>query len=259
MTGRTCLIGNSHIVCLKEAIDLDAPAELGDLTFVYSPGVNLGDMEVENGRLSAARHPMLADRMARKGSPTEVDLATFHRFVIMGVELSFGVCANIYGRFLPYERVSDERFGINGPQLISQACMEAAISAQIQASGAMRLARLLRGATSKPIYVVPQPNPLEELKALVPKTARQKRSIAKWSPLFPMPVTTEMYGVFTRLSHAAVASNGTTLVEQPPHTLSDGFTRSIYKRAKEDDVRHTNLAFGKEVLRALLDQVALNG
>ena len=256
MTGRTCLIGNSHIVCLREALGTSLTPELGETTFVYSPGVTLGDIDVVDGRLTAAGNPDLARTISRSGSPVEVAIGEFNRFVIVGLELSLGVCASVYGRFLPYDRYTLPRFDINAPQLISRGCMEAAVHGLIEQTGAMRVARKLRAATDRPIYVVPQPNPLEELKSVVPQTPRQKRAVTKWAPLFPEAITLEMYGLFLEQARKAAAPHQVTIVEQPPVTLSGGFTRAIYKRNKQDDVRHTNAAFGQEILSTLARQVA---
>jgi hypothetical protein len=232
-------------------MDLAPAPELGAATFVYSPGVTLGDIEVVGGRLTATRLPELARTLERAGSPVDVAVSDFDRFVIVGLELSLGVCASVYGRFLPYDRYPARRFDINAPQLISKSCMDAAITGLIERTGAIRVARQLRTATDRPIYIVPQPNPIEELKSVVPQTPRQKRAVAKWTPLFPEAIATEMYDVFLGLARRVAAPHRITVLGQPAETLSAGFTRAIYKREKQDDVRHTNAAFGRDILRSL--------
>lgn len=257
MSGKTCLIGNSHIVCLKEALDLNSSSALGDKTFVYSPGVNLGTMELEDGYLTADGNPSLADRLARKGSPTKIKIDDFDRFVVVGVEFAFGLCTRMYGRFLPAEKLLDRKFGIDAPQPISAACIEASVAGLIEQSGAVQLVRQLRRGTTKPIYLVPQPSPLETIRQIVPKTPRQKRSAARWAPMFAAADAVPMYDVFLRASRAIAASMNAVLIEQPAHTMVDGFTRAMYARTKEDDIRHMNAAYGQEMLNALTQQMSL--
>ncbi|TCI00525.1 hypothetical protein EJV46_07810 [Roseococcus sp. SYP-B2431] len=214
-------------------------------------------MEVLDGRLTARNRPALMQRLQKVGSPTEVDLDGYDRFVVIGLELSLGVCASIFSKYRCYRHyISDQDFDANVTQLVSDSVFQMALKGLISSTGSIRIVDRLRTATSKPIYIVPQPNPLENFKTIKPETDRQRRAFSKWHPMFPASITNELYQEFCWAATSIAKSHGSVFTEQPAATLNDSFTKSKYGRNKLGDIRHMNAEFGAVCLVDLVAGIA---
>jgi hypothetical protein len=140
--------------------------------------------------------------------------------------------------------------------LISEACFKAAIAGLVEQTWSMQIARMLRGMTTKPVYVIPEPFASSD----VPETASGKAGlyiIAKNNSYL------EEFGkMFSEICAGLQKEMKVTLLEQPPETVQDHvFTRREYAQSSlierpEDDLLHTNERWGELVIQDLVQDLA---
>ncbi|WP_431304739.1 hypothetical protein [Sediminicoccus sp. BL-A-41-H5] len=170
------LIGNSHVVALKEAA-----AFPGCVSYFYAPGGNLREVVVEDGRLMGANERVQALLSARSAIPgrevqDHVVLADYDAFVVVGLGLSAKVVADAYATVRLWPHIE------RGKTLVSEPCLEEILIGRIRRTGAFQLAKSLRLNVEKPIFVVPQPSPLEGFKTIIPKGGLQRSAVKLWRP-----------------------------------------------------------------------------
>ena len=140
--------------------------------------------------------------------------------------------------------------------LISEACFKAAIAGLMKQTWSMQIASMLRGMTTKPVYVIPEPFASSD----VPETANGKAGlyiIGKNNGYL------EEFGkIFSEICADLQKETKVTVLQQPPETVQDHvFTRREYAQSSlierpEDDLLHTNERWGELMILNLMQDLA---
>jgi hypothetical protein len=252
-----CFLGNSHIVCLKEAIEAREALPF-DTKFIYAPGSRLDSLRIVERNLITLDEEAL--RYLRRELPYSLDAAD--AFVIVGLSLSISPCASVYRdyRFSPPEG-EDSEAGLQsrrsrskeGPFLISEGAFRAAVGGLIEDTDAVRLAKLLRAATDKPIYLIPQPNPLLRIREHVPTDTQSRawRAFLKWKPLMDAGIGEQMNRFFTEEATRRLDKLQLSFLPQEDATRMGAFSHDRFAREKSDDHRHMNADYGDTLLNQI--------
>jgi hypothetical protein len=132
---RICILGNSHIACLKAGWDAFADRPPYRLTFFGSPGAGMLELGLKNGKLVPTSDRLKNDLRLTSGGRKAVQLADFDAFLLVGL-----------GMHIP---ARDRR--------LSQAVLGASLRDTLDATLMTRLARSIRTASAAPVYVAPTP------------------------------------------------------------------------------------------------------
>ncbi len=256
------------MVCLKEAYDLSPQLIQGELHWLYAPGRSLSTLKVRDGKLKTDDPKALALIRDRNVS-IDVDLDRHDAFVVVGLGLSPRICAEIYRYARPF------RHSTSDFELVSEACFRSILGRAISSTTAFSICKMLREHSKKPIYIVPQPAPLEVLETwTMPQKPRGREPRAKiWARFQRYADLLEVYRPFIdeeagpfamELFEKALETSshrwGVNPIAQPKDTLHKALTKSCYVRDKGSralDVVHTNSDFGAKILQQLSDALSL--
>lgn len=258
-----CFIGNSHLVCVKEALEDERSVFAGKPNFFYAPGHALRAVQVADGHISAASeyaNKLLADRNESITLPLEKQ----DMFVVVGLQLGLRICTFIWDRFRLWDHQEAKT------TLLSRGALKAAIAGTIRSTIAYGIADQLRKNTDKPIVLVAQPSPLEAIMSM-PKAGdplesehrrvrrqRALRSAARWKPFLDEKGGRDVNQVFVETLHMVARQEGFIALEQSPETMNHVFTSSRFRRVERpDDVVHTSKLYGLEVLGQLANRCGL--
>jgi hypothetical protein len=259
---KLCLIGNSHLVCVKQAIAArDWPLAAG-ASFVYAPREEL-EIEIDaDGVVSpkAARASTLLPDGAAHIQVEEQDA-----FIIVGLGFSASKISRLYRdwRLLADARPAD--------RLASRALLKASVIDALLDTRALNAAARLRAASDKPIFAIPSPTPQQRIVSLEPVAETQRMRIFIWAPRCAAASAARLEEIFVEAAAAACARVGATFIPQPPETRAGFFTKDAFREFNRqffdtsvpvtpnalDDVSHANAAYGAYVLAAI--DAALSG
>ena len=150
--------------------------------------------------------------------------------------------------------------------IVSETALHSAIKDQLSLTVAADLARSLRQHTDKPIFLIPQPNPIEAIKRMPLTTDRLKEAFERFQVFFQDEVGIEVYSAFVRAAEAVANDLSAKFLPQPADTLTPVFSDNLYRvefRPKftplpggpgppeEGDIFHLNALFGHHVMKQI--------
>ena len=91
------------------------------------------------------------------------------------------------------------------------------------------LARSLRQHTDKPIFLIPEPNPIEEIKRIPLTNDRLKKAFESFQAVFQDEVGIEVYNAFVRAAEAVANDLSAKFLPQPADTLTPVFSDNRYR------------------------------
>ncbi len=246
------LIGNSHLACVKVAMDSE-PGLLGGRGIEYMAFNELQASEfgIAEGIIQPPSNSSGSAVSLDAGS-REVRVADYSGFVIVGMGLSVNLLATIY---LSHRLLAHHRPGLH---LLSRAAFDAAAAESILSRGANPIVAKLCAATNVPVLLVPEPLMNAEI-------VKDERGSDVWTgehaPFLVEQYTAHLHKVFDPM---------VDVLEQPPETIDGVFTRADYAygglrsltrrdkrgnpwRYKEDhrDYRHMNEQYGAIICREI--------
>jgi hypothetical protein len=163
------VIGNSHVAMIAKSWR-ESPERftaIDHLDFFAQPGDGPQGVEF-NGSVMRATDPELLQFLSDSGAKPEHDLSGFDFIVIVACGFSFFPVAqallkhHVWG-WPSSSRVLQKKPTLARGQIISDACLQAALHDIFSKSLAAKLATNISGITSVPIYIVAQPLPSELL------------------------------------------------------------------------------------------------
>ncbi|MBU3887382.1 hypothetical protein FM996_21770 [Methylosinus sporium] len=151
-----CLIGDSHLGALGAgiaAIDISAPDY--ETTFFSMHARNFPALQMKGRELEGATDELRREFAAFSGGRESIELDLYDAFVIVGQGLSIGHLVDLYRDYCCDSMPGPQR----GRYLLSDACYISASERIIGSVNAMKIGRLIRSVTDKPITFVAAPNP----------------------------------------------------------------------------------------------------
>ncbi len=249
---RVCLIGDSHLGALKRAADADA-APGWKLTFFGGHAELMQSIRVQDGALVPASTELRRKFARFSRGPDTIVLDDYDRFVIVGLRLGMRAMFDLYRGFVSDSMASrPER-----KYLLSDDCFLRAAEPGTAECEAMRLARLIRGATDRPVHVVTKPNLAAGLKGDVPVHVSMMYDAASGGDAPALGT------LFATLCARIGAGAGVTVLPPIAAAAEDGiFNRRGFSMMPEGAARmpvlkqlgllsHGNDLYGAQVLRAL--------
>lgn len=250
MNRKFLLIGNSHLACMKVAMDSE-PGLLGGRSIDYMAfnEIDAPDFEIAEGIFQP---PANTSAIAADARLREARVTDYSGFVIVGMGLSINLLASIY---LSHRLLAHHRQGLH---LLSRAAFDSAVAESILRRGANSIIAKLRAATNVPVLLVPEPLMNAEI-------AKDERGADVWTgehaPFLVEQYIASLHQVFDPV---------VDILEQPPETIDGVFTRVDYAygglrsltkrdkrgnpwRYKEDhrDYRHMNEQYGAIICRRI--------
>ncbi len=232
---RVCVIGNSHFAAIKQGWDsLPELAQTMELTFFGSPGSMLRTLEVTDGCLCDSNENVRRYIATTSGGLERIDGAAYNFFMVVSLELSFAIAADLYALHRLPEHYT------RGVGLISRKALESSLIGAMRDTLAAATIAKIRKISAAPVMLISAPLPN-------PAIQRHPRYRRLWNGTY-LSFLLDLYN--DRLA-AFGDELGVTTYTQPERTLlAPCFTDPIY--AMEDDVsgiHHMNRQFGKELLR----------
>ncbi len=153
----------------------------------------------------------------------DILLSDYDAFLIVGLRLGFNYAVPIYARHRLWQHAAEDYY------LISEKALHASIKDQLSLTLAVDLARSLRQHTNKPIFFIPEPNPIEEIKSIPLTTDRLKKAHQRFEVCFQNEVGLELYSAFVRGAESIASDLSAKFLPQPADTLSPVFSDNRYK------------------------------
>lgn len=256
MTRSLCLIGNSHLGCLKAAFDADGKA--APYKFFMVPGLQL-DLEIDKG-IAYAPDRRIASRLRQQGQG-DIRIDDFDAFAVVGLRISMSGVARVYRSFALWDHQIEQSSVRDGHYLISRPALKRAAMEFLADSPAMKIAEKFRGHTTKPIFIVPQPCGMESAKELASSktmTARERRSWGMIRHLLDETIARDLYKIYLEAASTVAKEHGAIFVPQPDDTRTGVFTKSQYRLVGKEvrDDRHANIDFGRRIIDQMKSAIA---
>ncbi len=252
MTVRGCVLGNSHVACLRAAWEAGASSAFS-LDFVAAHADKLDGLEIARGRAIARTEP-LRETLKKLRMRRSFQLDEYDFFLIIGCQISIfrAVHASLAMAVWP-EEPGDR-------PLVSAACFEAALADALRETTGWRLASLLRQGTEAPIFLLPTPRPHAAVLFPESRFAGFRR------------VSRDERGAWVAAAYeraCAAAFDGLAdVLHQPPDTvIRDLCTAPAYsegslmlavaqRHQREGDLLHANAAYGQVQLAQISTALA---
>lgn len=260
-----CMIGNSHIVALKEASEYRSDLDFSQVRWLWAPGRSLGTLQVEAGILSS-RDEATIERLSERNDQASVVIAEQSAFVIVGLGISPLLVAEMYRDSRLFRHATPKT------HLISRALFDANARASISAVTGLRIAKLIRQYTDVPIALVSQPATLATSLHWTRPALRRGRvarpaisarfdKYEKLANLYKQ-ICSENLGEFlfdeySRALRDVAMHEHLHALPQPADTLQGGMTLEIYLRqhaTRPSDLIHTNRDYGSRIIDQLLSE-----
>ena len=249
---RVCVIGNSHLACMKLGWDRMRQRHPGcEITFFGSRGALCQHLQLCDRRLIPANDVLAADLRWISGGLTAIALDDFDAFVLMAMQFAPTRVSQVARQFSYVDVRLDPR-----KRLISRECFLQSAFDGLRNSIAVSVAEKIRSAVSKPIVIVPQPH----VSAAWRETETYRTGFGN-APAGCWPLLGEIWQDCALKAARAVAAEA---LLQPGETMVDSFfTEHRFCKASvmladglatehpEDDFVHMNAEYGEIVLDAL--------
>ncbi len=250
---RVCLIGNSHLACLKLGWDRVRPRHPDlDCTYFGSRGTLCEHLELHDRKLVAAHDDLAADLRWISGGLNDIDLDRYDFFVLMAMQFAPTRVSQVARQFSWIDPRLDAR-----KRLISRECFVQSVYDGLRHSIALEIADKISATVDRPIVIVPQPH----VSVAWRDTAACKAGFGN-APAACWPLLADIWQDCATKSAAAAAVE---VLFQPAATMADSFfTDHRYCRASvmlaeglstahpADDYTHMNAEYGEAVMEALL-------
>ena len=258
---KLCVIGNSHLGMLAAAYLEARPRNL-QLTFWGKPKLQVTDFCLTGMEL-CAEDPMLKTRLRSMHAPDNLKLSDFDAIVFVAMTASMFTAARLLSTHRIFgwpeaERSMRTNTG-SGPfdyPLLTASALRSSLIAGIKDNVAYQVSEEIRQQSDLPIIFVEQPYPSERLLKIDGRHKTLKR--------------VQEFGqgrlLAKALNRALQEATGdlaqVSFIGQPQRTVVHGFlTRDRFTREAvrfdpqikqhEQDILHTNIAFGHIVLRRI--------
>lgn len=261
---RLCLIGNSHLVSLQEA--LAARPQHWPLACTFLPFRGDGAMgTVITGGVLRPGNAKAHRQMQHYAGVTEIDLAAFDAIAVVGFSLKLQHALSLWraARWsgLPSLMLVDNLADMD-PALISRAAAEAALSAYLEGLSGFELAARIAAEVTCPVLLIGQPRLHSRTRT---EPIGRQMAIPRAITMGDGPAISALYEA---ASDRAAAASGARIVHQPALTVQDDILTSARymagqievseagARVKKDDLKHPNAAYGALMLDAVARAVA---
>jgi hypothetical protein len=248
---RICVIGNSHVGCLKLAWNQACEQHPSTkLTFFAAPGQSAKDLIVTPTKITPGTHSLRKHFAMTSKSSGEIELDEFEVFLIVGLLPTVPLAANLALSYAP-DTLSDVRSDYR----VSEGLFIETLVHSYRATVSFQIARLIRTPQHRRrVYICADPLPSEQI----------AKAFENWSTLG----TSRNGAALKQLSDQAAllaAGDEFNLVRQPQSTSVNGlFTKDFYctgsvrldeKAHRENDYFHMNTEFGLEILNTVLGKL----
>lgn len=243
------MIGNSHLAAPKlawEAFAQETGAAEPD--FYGSARDTMLATTVENGRLVALSDTVARNFMASAGRDS-IALEEYEGFIVISSTLGLRSLVAILHQHARCGEARETRY------VASDAAISAAFDDMVFQSAGGHVARLLRRATDKPVWLVDRPQP--GVGILTAKTA-----MADAFTTLNTPESRSALGGLLQRQRDKVEAEGIATLRQPADTLQDGWltlerfsqdARKLHGATAYDaeDHFHMNATYGAALLRSI--------
>lgn len=268
MTLRLCLLGNSHIACLRQAWHAE-PARWPGIEPLFVGGhKNLLLDTAEVDRKLVPTSDGTARAFSELSGIRHVELDDYDAFVITGCLVSLGCIANLYrdARWLELPSLAAaEDLAAAQAILMSDAAVEMTAEDILSRRLGLRLARHLRAMTDRPILVTSQ--------ARVSAVIEEERRPGVRAHLAAIRAgdAAQVSDLFERSAKAVCRDMGAEFLPQPRHTIEkdiltarpfmDGAVRLTADGNTPQpprDITHANARYGAAVLNQITARLGVS-
>jgi hypothetical protein len=237
---RICIIGNSHIACLKMGWD-NLSSEYSDIAvdFYGARAQSLNRVHLE-GRCVIPDDDGIARAFVLSSGQAYLDADLYDFIFVVGAGLSLHRVVDFYGNFRSDDHRRDGRY------LLSSAAFAAAAFGLLDKTSTIHILKLLKAISAENVLVYPNPLPGEGLLGMPGR--------ANWHQMIENDDTESILSIFEAYIENLI-EQGIAIRRQPSDTLqSPIFTQSQFSAgypAITDDV-HKNCSFGRIIMRDIL-------
>lgn len=253
MTQRICIIGNSHVAALRQALDARGGAPEGvSITFFGVPGRSLRDIAVQDGAVMPVSQAQRRFFRQLSGGLDHIRVDHYDAFVLIGLELS------IFRWLLLYQRARQApfRFEYGMPQIIDAEAYDLCRRHVFDDTSGGTVYRALQTLGARPVYICPQAMPVADILDDTPR----------WRTLFEQEDPQVLDEAF-HIDMARGFPDAAEILWQPQATragplLTAAEFSKFYvgpgqpRERGHDDHQHMNAAYGAHVLAQIFDRVA---
>lgn len=255
---RFCLIGDSHLACLKAGWDETPEPRKSSVSVTYFGAQSqlFEDLRIEGKSLASTSELVKMKMASTSNGKTSIEVEDYDFFIVVG--LGFNLRRLVVGPLSRYRTIKyNARRG--NTFYVSESCLLESAIGIFKDSLAVRTAQKLKAAGAKRIALVPQPLPSSSILELTEegKPFRQFQQHADGD---------EIYRLFYEAGMSLAKSQGLEFIEQPPQTRLDGFfskpeysvgsvrlTENLDVPHSSQDFGHMNSRYGAEVWQSLLE------
>jgi len=252
MSQRVCFIGDSHVAALRLALMSEKfAARRGDVTIFGTIRSTLSGLTLRDGKLTSDA-PEVREALRFTGGSEEIDLAAYDIFCVVACGTNFSPATMVTQGATTYA------FNLPDRQFVSQQLLDAMAVSAYRQTVAYRIVDMLASATSKPIFLMPDP-------LWAPSVLQRPRSSLLRKVLKVVDPGVYADWVFKVLS--AAFSPMATVLKQPVSTIDRGcFTREEFAKGSirlrqevvehdDSDFAHMNADYGELVLDAFFERI----
>ena len=215
---RLCIIGNSHVACIKLALD-DRPELAPAIDFFAASANRISRLGLAKGHLLRTGNARILKQMrAVSAGRGQIDLREYDAFALVGVGFEY----RDFVRAFRTHCLHRHRDWQSGRDLIGDAAFRAFLADLYVYRPAYRLAREIAGVRPEaPWLIVAAPFPVE--------TVFDDPAFAALGALRGSPYFRGIAALYRSCAEAAAASGGAAVSFQRPETLAaPGFTAPRY-------------------------------
>ena len=247
---RVCMIGNSHIACLKTAWD-QAGNRYPDvaITFFGAPKRMCEHLVLKDGKLVSRDDELTTYLQQTSGGARDIVLDQFDVFALVG--LDFGpIKALQVAERVSYLDLDAEKL------LVSRACFVQSVRDGLRKTMAVSVAQHIRAASTRPIVIVQTPH--------FGATWRDSEDYRRDFGNAPADFWPKLHDLWRECAQAVADAPRADVLFQPRQTIVDAyfshprFTKDGVRLAQDvpekdkPQVRHMNAEYGGIMLEALL-------
>jgi len=266
MTHRICLIGNSHLVALQQALtDHPAPWAGVDMQFVPFRGTTVLETRIEDGRLRPESETARTQMEMRVGT-LEVDLAAADAVVVVGLNVKAQHVQTFWKEArwpaLPSVAAAEDLASME-QTLLSDSAALAGVSGYLATFCGFEFAARVARTVDRPVVLIGHPRLHQQAKfQQTGKFFGLGRAIASGD-------APRLSALYAAACEAVAAQHGIAFLHQPPQTVHQHLmTRGAYmageievnqpdgSRRLRQDLSHPNARYGALMLGQLAEVLA---